>query len=317
MSSLTRRRFLGSMAAAAVPIASAARGRARPAARAAAAGRLPLAFSTLGCPAWEWPKVLDEAARLGYSAIELRGIQGDMDLPKRPELSGSRLKESLDQLAAHGLRVSDLGCSAEMHVPEAAARTAQLDDGRRFIDLAHAMGVRYVRVFGNKLVPGEPRAATIERIVAGLRTLGAHAEGGGVEVLLESHGDFCRSPDLLEILNGAGRPNVALLWDAHHTCVAGKETPAETWKSLGRFVRHTHLKDSRPAEGDEVRYVPTGEGTVPVKDTVTVLAANGYKGYYCFEWEKKWHPEIDPPEVAFPHYARTMSAWLAEAGVKA
>ena len=31
-----------------------------------------------------------------------------------------------------------------------------------------------------------------------------------------------------------------------------------------------------------------------------MLAANDYKGFYCFEWEKKWHPEIEEPEVAFP-----------------
>ena len=48
-----------------------------------------------------------------------------------------------------------------------------------------------------------------------------------------------------------------------------------------------------------------------------MLAEGGYKGYYCFEWEKKWHPEIEEPEVAFPHYARTMREYLAEAGVKA
>ena len=59
-----------------------------------------------------------------------------------------------------------------------------------------------------------------------------------------------------------------------------------------RFVRHTHLKDSRP-EGDGVRYVLTGEGRVPLRETVNVLKGAGYKGYYCFEWEKKWHPEIE------------------------
>jgi sugar phosphate isomerase/epimerase len=315
---LPRRTFLGTLAAAAAPSLLRGSGAAvTDPGGAPASGRLPLAFSTLGCPAWGWPKVLDEAARLGFAAIELRGIEGDMDLPKRPELAPPRIKESLDQLAAHALRVSDLGCSSEMHVAEPAARTAQLDDARRFIDLAQAMGVRYVRVFGNKLLPGEPRSATIERIVAGLKELGTHARGGGVEVLLESHGDFNRSPDLLEILTAVDLPNVALLWDAHHTCVAGKETPAETFRALGRFVRHTHLKDSRPAGGDDVRYVLTGEGTVPVKETVKVLAAGGYKGYYCFEWEKKWHPDIQEPEVAFPHYVRTMTAYLAEAGVKA
>jgi hypothetical protein len=48
-----------------------------------------------------------------------------------------------------------------------------------------------------------------------------------------------------------------------------------------------------------------------------VLAANGYKGYYCFEWEKRWIPGIEDPEVAFPHYAKTMRSYLAAAGVKA
>jgi hypothetical protein len=53
-----------------------------------------------------------------------------------------------------------------------------------------------------------------------------------------------------------------------------------------------------------------------VKEQVRVLASSGYKGYYCFEWEKKWHPEIEEPEVAFPHYAKTVTGYLAAAGVK-
>ena len=46
-----------------------------------------------------------------------------------------------------------------------------------------------------------------------------------------------------------------------------------------------------------------------------VLVAGGYKGFYCFEGEKKWHPEIENPEVAFPHFAKTIGDYLAEAGV--
>jgi hypothetical protein len=57
-------------------------------------------------------------------------------------------------------------------------------------------------------------------------------------------------------------------------------------------------------------------GDVPVKSQVQVLATAGYRGYYCFEWEKKWHPEIEEPEVAFPHFARTMTQYLEDAGVK-
>src|SRR5262249_52563415 len=71
--------------------------------------RLPIAFSTLGCPGWEWKTVLDTADRLGYAALELRGVKGEMDLPTVPELSGTRLAGSKRDLAALGLVVSDLG----------------------------------------------------------------------------------------------------------------------------------------------------------------------------------------------------------------
>jgi sugar phosphate isomerase/epimerase len=301
MPEVPRRTFVTGLATlSAATAARAARGSAAP---------LPLAFSTLGCPGWDLAKVLEQGQRLGYAAVELRGIAGDMDLPKRPEFQGSRIRETRDRFAAHSLAISDLGASSRMHEADAAVRAAQLDEGRRFVDLAHALGSPYVRVFGDKLVAGEAKEKTVARIVEGLRVLGEHAKGSGVAILIESHGDFTRSADLAQILDGVGLPTVALLWDAHHTAVFGKEAPADTWKALGRFVRHTHLKDSRP-EGDGVRYVLTGEGRVPVRETVNVLKGAGYKGYYCFEWEKKWHPEIEEPEVAFPHFAATVSAWL-------
>ncbi len=304
MSSVPRRAFLGSLAA-----ATASLGRAQ----AAAPKRLPIAFSTLGCPTWSLTRVLEEAERLGYAAVELRGIEGEMDLTKRPELQGTALGETKRRFADRSLAISDLGASSRMHEADPEVRAAQLDEGRRFIDLAHELGVPYVRVFGDKLVAGEARDATVARIVEGLRTLGEHARGSGVSVLIESHGDFTRSSDLKEILTAVNLPTVALLWDAHHTVVSGGEAPVETWHALGPFVRHTHLKDSRP-EKDGVRYVLTGEGNVPVRDTVRVLVEGGYKGCYCFEWEKKWHPEIEEPEVAFPHYARVMTSYLEEAG---
>jgi sugar phosphate isomerase/epimerase len=305
---LTRRRFLEGIAAAAAAPAIIRAWQNKP--------RYPLAFSTLGCPKWPWTRVLEQAAALGYAAIELRGVEGQMDLTKRPEFSGTRIGQTMKDLDAFGLKISDLGASSRMHEADPKVRAAQLDEGRRFIDLAAKLKVPYVRVFGDKVPPGEARADVIPRVVDGLRTLGDHAKGSGVSVILESHGDFADSPSLQAIFKGTAHPNVALLWDAHHTFVLGKEAPAQTFEALGSYVRHTHLKDSRP-EGTGVRYVLTGTGTVPVRDTVGVLVKAGYKGYYCFEWEKAWHPEIEEPEVAFPHYAEQMRRYLAEAGFSA
>lgn len=310
MTTLSRRALLGSLAA----LAAAPRlARTQP-----RASRLPISFSTLGCPKWSWSRILEQADRLGYAAIELRGIEMQMDLPRLAEFTGTRLADSVNELNARGLKISDLGASARMHVAEPAARAKQLDEGRRFVDLAHQLRCPYVRVFGDEVPEGEQKSVTLARVVDGLRTLGEHARGSGVGILLESHGDFTDSPTLLELLKGVAMDHVALVWDAHHTFVAGKELPAQTYGQLSRYVRHTHLKDSRPEpERKEVRYVLTGEGTVPVRDTVRVLARGGYQGYYGFEWEKGWHPEIPEPEVAFPHYVEVMRTYLSEAGVTA
>jgi hypothetical protein len=36
------------------------------------------------------------------------------------------------------------------------------------------------------------------------------------------------------------------------------------------------------------------------------LYQGGYKGYYSFEWEKLWHPEIAEPELALADYPKKM-----------
>lgn len=307
MTALSRRAFLSSLGAGAAVSPALLRAQSK-------GPRLPVSFSTLGCPEWTFAKILAEADRLGYGGIELRGIQGEMDLTKCPELQGTRLAETRRDIAALGLVITDLGASSNMHQKDPGERARQLDEGRRFIDLAARLGAPYVRMFGDRVPEGESRADVLKRVADGFRQMADHARGAGVVVLIESHGDFTGSADLEQILTSVDSDAFALLWDAHHTFVSGAESPAATWKRLGRFVRHTHLKDSRPA-GDERRYVLTGTGEVPVKEQVAVLARGGYKGFYGFEWEKKWHPEIEEPEVAFPHFAKTIREYLAAAGV--
>jgi sugar phosphate isomerase/epimerase len=305
MSSLTRRRFLQSVGASAAVLRTVGLG---------AAAQMPIAFSTLGCPKWPWKTILENARANGFAAIELRGIEGEMNLPKRPEFAPGAVASTIKDLSALDLKVSDLGSSAMLHSPDQAKRNEQIEEARRFIDLAHTLSVPYVRVFPNNYVEGESKATTIARIAEALRGLATYAKGSGVTIIVESHGDFTDSASLLDLMKQSG-DGVALLWDTHHTCVEGKEKPADTYAVLGSYVRHTHIKDSVPA-GTERHYVLTGKGDVPIAEIVRALVAGGYKGYYCFEWEKAWHPDIDEPEIAIPQYAKAMTGYLADAGFK-
>lgn len=310
---MKRREFVGAMST--VFVAGCAGMRGTSGSSSSSSARLPIGFSTLGTPKWDWIPTLDFAAAHGFSAVELRGIRDTMDLSQRPEFQPSAIAQTKRELRDRGLVVPVLGASINMHEKDAAKYAEAMAETRRFIDVASALGAPYVRVFGNTLVKSAPREPQLAYIARGLHELGAYAQPRGVTVLLESHGDFTDSPTLLEIMRLADSPNVALLWDAHHTFVGG-ESPETSVRELGRFIRHTHLKDSVPAAGDR-KYVLTGTGEVPVRRQVEALARSGYRGFYNFEWEKRWHPEIEEPEVAIAQYAAVVGGYLRDAGVVA
>jgi sugar phosphate isomerase/epimerase len=279
------------------------------------ASRIPMAFSTLGCPAWEWKKILEFAQQHGFAAIELRGLQGNMDLPANPIFAADRIAQTKDEISAAKLRIACVSSSSNLYFEDPAKREKELSDARRFIDLASTLGAPYVRVFGGKAqddknpMPDEPTKA---RVASGLRELGKYSGPKNVTVIIESHDHFTSSATLKDILNAVGSDHVGLLWDAHHTFATSNEEPEFTVKELGQWIRHTHLKDST-GSGEDRHYVLTGRGNVPVPRQIKALQAIGYKGFYCFEWEKVWHPDLLDPEIAIADYAHVVGQCLGDA----
>jgi len=52
----------------------------------------------------------------------------------------------------------------------------------------------------------------------------------------------------------------------------------------------------------------------PVKDALQQLHAPGYDDFISVEWEKKWHPEIAEPEVAFPQHLALLQDYVRDFG---
>lgn len=274
--------------------------------------RIPIAFSTLGCPAWDWPRILQFAHQHGFSAIELRGLQGNMDLPSQPIFASDRLEQTKKEIRNSKLRIACVSSSAKLYIEDAEKRAKELADARRFVDLASSLGSPYVRVFGGKAESDKspaPDEATKTRVAAGLRELGEYAGPKGVIVIIESHDHFTSSATLKDVLTAANSEHVGLLWDAHHTFATSNEDPEFTVKQVGPWIRHTHLKDS-VGKGEDRKYVLTGTGNVPIERQIKALQSIGYKGFYCFEWEKVWHPDLLDPGVAIPDFAHVVGQCL-------
>jgi sugar phosphate isomerase/epimerase len=267
-----------------------------------------LSFSTLGCPKWSFPAIIDCAVQNGYDGIEIRGIMGQVDLTKCPEFSSKENTSATRKTAEDkNITIAGLGASAELHHMDAAVRQRNMDGAKRFIDLAHQLNCPYVRVFPNRLPKEQERNATIDLISKGLLELGDYARQSNVSVLLESHGDVVETAVLKTIMESAAHPHTGLVWDVFNMWSVTKELPAQVYPQLKKYIRHTHIKDGKLIDG-KIQYVLLGKGECPVFEAIDLLYKDDYKGYYSFEWEKLWHPEIEEPELAIPDYAKVMKA---------
>ncbi|MBS1521772.1 MAG: sugar phosphate isomerase/epimerase [Bacteroidetes bacterium] len=266
-----------------------------------------LSFSTLGCPDWDFKQVVDFAAAHDYQGIELRGIKRQLDLLQCEEFkSPENRKATLRMMKDKGLKFVDLGSSANLHFPEGTERTKNMDEARRFIDLAQEIGCPFIRVFPNDFPKGTDKNETIDLMAGGLLMLAQYAKDSDVSVLIESHGDLVHTDDLEKVLKAAEHPHAGMIWDVVNMWSITKEPVAQAFERLKKYIRHTHIKDAKVSGSDDIQYVFLGKGDVPIFEAIDLLAKNNYKGYYSFEWEKMWHPELPSPELALTDYSQTM-----------
>jgi sugar phosphate isomerase/epimerase len=264
-----------------------------------------LSFTTLSCPAWDFDTIVNRASAMGYSGIEIRGIGAELDTAKLPCFLPENRERTNQLLKEKGLVICGIGTSASFH--DEARVASAINEAKEALDIANAMGIKAIRVFGDSLAGPEPRGVIIDRVAAALKVLCHYAENTGEALVLqETHGDF-NTVDVFEavLARVASSPAYGYIWDIQHTWRAYGGEHLKVYPVIGRYVRHVHLKDC----GKDIKTQPAllpGEGVLPVREAVALLEAKGYNGFYSFEWEKRWHPEIPGPEIALPAYVEDM-----------
>jgi sugar phosphate isomerase/epimerase len=88
-----------------------------------------------------------------------------------------------------------------------------------------------------------------------------------------------------------------------------KEPPQIVYEKLQKYIRHTHFRDCKLLE-NKYKSVLLGQGEAPILEAVQALEKGNYNGYYGFEWEKLWEPDIEEPEIAFPQFIHEMKKYL-------
>lgn len=263
-----------------------------------------LAFSTLGCPDWTFDEVLSRAQAMGFDAIELRGVNGKMLAPEMDVFSPENREATMKKVADHGLVIRSFGTSASFHDPSRLEES--MYDGRTAVDLCAAIGVPFVRVFGNNVDVADTTEGEVRRVAQGIQLLCDYAENKPVTILLEVHGDFNTAARILKTYDLTARGNLAILWDVAHSDAVDKGDFMSFWEPVKHLIRHVHIKDHRRIEGGRPQLCSVGQGDIPLKEIILQLEKDGYDGYYSLEWEKKWHPELPDAELEFPAYIEFM-----------
>ena len=258
-------------------------------------------FSTLACPDWSLSQVLQAAVRFGYDGVELRVVSNELDLWKLPEFQSSRRSGTRKQIDDQGILIPCVGTSACFHSPDATERHRNFEAALRMAELAAGIGAGAIRVFGDHVQPGCSRQESASWIADSLIQLAERLRPEKVDVWLETHGDFATAAGVREILDQTNESPLGVIWDPANAFAQIGEAPFIS-DDMATRIRHVHLKDLRRGAEGTPEYVLTGDGDFPFKTMFDSLARIEYEGFVSFEWEKHWHPELAPAEVALPSF---------------
>ncbi len=269
-----------------------------------------LAYTTLACPDWTLAQVIDATKRYGFDGIEMRLLDGEIIPPNLPPHDRERVATEC-KAADVPICCLDTSLRIATSATDADARIETERDAAAYLELAYAWGAPVIRVFGGEPQGGKSPAEIVEPMADLLNRIGQRAEQLGVGVALETHDSFAASKDVMRVLDQVRSSHVGVLWDTHHPYRMG-ESVAETYERVVSRLFHVHVKDAQKDESARTGWhlVLLGEGEVPVGETVTYLRNAGYDKWVAVEWEKKWHPSIEPPEVALPHDGALLRQWL-------
>ncbi len=267
-----------------------------------------LAFSTLGCPDFEWKDIYSMAKDFGFEGIEVRGIGDELNAVKAKPFTEDRLPETVKKLESLRLTIPCL--TANCCLKYADKEEQNYAEILEYMELAEKLGTPYVRVLGDRWITEEDFIDD-EVVLKALRRLAPVAEEKGVTLLIETNGVYADTARLRKLLEDAASDAVAALWDIHHPYRFKDESPEVTVQNLGAYIKHVHLKDSVFDNG-EVSYRMMGEGDIPVDSVMRALRSINFEGYLSLEWVRRWAPELSDAGIVFPHYANYMSQYLSK-----
>jgi sugar phosphate isomerase/epimerase len=229
---------------------------------------------------WELERIIEICQKTGYEGIEFL-----QDFRQRHRLEADAPVETVLEVKAKmqqaGLIVSSLTSCCHFHDLEAAVRRRSIDQVKRVIDQAAAIGCDHVRVLGDRVPEEEAgRETVLTHVASALQELGSYARPKEIAVSIEAHGSFTDPTYAARVVKEADLPNVGIVFNSQWRVGAqtGWRLPADAssiaplYEIVAPYLTSVH---THAMEQPEVwRYY---------QEFFRLLVRDGYKGYVSNE----------------------------------
>ncbi len=211
----------------------------------------------------------------GFHAVELRA---EHKHNASPALTAPQREELRNRFASSKVRLLSYGTTCEFQSPDEAVRRKNVDEAKRWIELAHDTGALGIKVRPNGYPPNVTMAVTHDRIAECLRELGQYGAGRGVEIWMEVHGRGTQDPPAsADIMKRTKHDQVGVCWNSNPTDVVnGSIQPS--FDLLRPYIKNVHINE-------------LANTAYPWRELFTLLRRAKYERYTLCEAQESKEPE--------------------------
>jgi sugar phosphate isomerase/epimerase len=235
-------------------------------------------------------ELLGQVRRLGLEHIQL-GFQWIQ------EMDDATRAAALEQLKSSGVQLTGgmMSFAGEDYTTIASIRRtggyvadstweARRDRSMNALELCRELGIKCVGThIGFGPLSNDPGYGTI---VERVREIAQPFGDAGIDLLMETGQEA--ASELLQFLNDVRSRNVGINFDPANMILYGAGEPIEAIRTLGRHIRHVHVKDATSSDQPGVKWgteVPFGQGEVRPGEFIAALDGVGYRGALVIERE--------------------------------
>lgn len=189
---------------------------------------------------WNIETLIKNCERTGFEGVELRTThKHGVEISLSPE----RRAEVKKRFADSSVRLVSLGTTCEYESPDPATVEKNLEETRRWCELAQDLGCLGVKVRPNGFPRGIDHDKTLDQIGGALAKCGDMARDHGVEIWVEVHGEGTQEPpNIHRILSVANHPSVGACWNSNPTDVESGSVQ-KSFELLKPWIRSCHIND--------------------------------------------------------------------------